>query len=77
MSLHIGCCNVQCYIYQYSRVFSLDYKYFVKVPAVTVTVRANPVANGSISQDGCRQNGSDRYSTQAMIPKGSAAFLAW
>ena len=44
--------------------------------AVTVTVRANPIANGRIARDGCRLNGSDRYSTQAMIPKGNAAFLA-
>ena len=56
--------------------YALDYKYFLKVLAVTVTVRANPMANGRITQDGCRLNGSDRYSTQAMITSGSAAFFA-
>ena len=48
----------------------------MKVLAVMVTAKANASANGKMIQDGSRLNGNAKYSTQAMIIGGIAAFFA-
>ena len=58
--------------------FETPYKYFLNVPAVTATLSANSVANGSITKLGCKLNGSARYTTHVKTSKGSAErFAQW
>ena len=54
----------------------LSYRYFLNVLAVTATASANSVANGRITNVGCRLNGSDRYTTHVSTTSGIAAFFA-
>jgi hypothetical protein len=48
----------------------------LKVLAVMVTAKANARAKGRMIQDGCKLMGNARYSTQAVMINGMAAFLA-
>ena len=47
-------------LYWYSQLYQ---RYFLKVLAVMVTAKAKARANGKMIQDGCKLNGSARYST--------------
>jgi len=50
-------------------------RYFVNVLAVTATLSANSVANGSTTKVGCRLNGSAREITHVRTSSGSAERL--
>jgi hypothetical protein len=47
----------------------------LKVLAVIVTAKGNANANGRMIHDGWRLEGKARYTTQAMIISGRAAFF--
>jgi len=55
---------------QITRPGQCRYQYFLKVLAVTATLNANSVANGSTMKVGLRLNGSARYITQLSTSKG-------